>query len=43
MPHERTLAGPKADRLNLMRATAAQSGLIFMLYSDPEQAVTRAF
>lgn len=42
MPHERTLAGPKADRLNLMRATAAQSGLIFMLYSDPEQAVTRA-
>ncbi|MEI6632957.1 MAG: DUF1015 domain-containing protein [Chlamydiota bacterium] len=42
MPHERTLAGPKADRLNLMQATAAQSGLIFMLYSDPEQAVTRA-
>lgn len=42
MPHERTLAGPKADRLNLMRATAAQSGLVFMLYSDPEQAVSRA-
>jgi uncharacterized protein (DUF1015 family) len=33
-PHERTLAGPKADRLNLMRATGAQFGLIFMLYSD---------
>jgi uncharacterized protein (DUF1015 family) len=40
MPHERTLAGPKADRLNLMRATAAQSGLIFMLYSDPDNEVT---
>jgi uncharacterized protein (DUF1015 family) len=42
MPHERTLAGPKADRLNLMRATAAQSGLIFMLYADPENEVTGA-
>jgi len=42
MPHERTLAGPKADRLNLMRATAVQSGLIFMLYSDPEGAVAGA-
>lgn len=40
MPHERTLAGPKADRLNLMRATAAQAGLIFMLYSDPRQEVS---
>ncbi|MCX6356612.1 MAG: DUF1015 domain-containing protein [Candidatus Aureabacteria bacterium] len=39
-PHERTLAGPKADRLNLMRATAAQSGLIFMLYSDPANEIT---
>jgi uncharacterized protein (DUF1015 family) len=38
-PHERTLAGPKADRLNLMRATAAQFGLIFMLYSDPSRQV----
>ncbi len=40
MPHERTLAGPKADRLNLMRATAAQSGLVFMLYSDQDNDVT---
>ncbi len=40
MPHERTLAGPKADRLNLMRATAAQSGLIFMLYPDPANEVS---
>jgi len=34
-PHEQTLLGPKADRLNLMRATDSQIGQIFMLYSDP--------
>lgn len=34
-PHERTLEGPKADRLNLTRATACQLGQIFMLYDDP--------
>jgi uncharacterized protein (DUF1015 family) len=34
-PHEKTLDGPKADRLRLSRATAAQFGLIFMLYDDP--------
>ena len=33
--HEKTLAGPKADRLNLMRHIRAQVGHIFMLYSDP--------
>ncbi|MEJ5260225.1 MAG: DUF1015 domain-containing protein [Anaerohalosphaeraceae bacterium] len=36
-PHEKTLDGPKADRLNLMRATAAQFGQIFMLYDDPSR------
>ena len=36
-PHEKTLDGPKADRLNLMRAKAAQFGQIFMLYDDPER------
>jgi uncharacterized protein (DUF1015 family) len=35
--HEKTLAGPKADRLNLMRATESHFEHIFMLYSDPEQ------
>jgi uncharacterized protein (DUF1015 family) len=34
-PHEKTLDGPKADRLRLTRATASQFGLIFMLYDDP--------
>lgn len=35
-PHEETLAAPKADRLNLTRATAAQFGQIFVLYDDDE-------
>jgi uncharacterized protein (DUF1015 family) len=33
--HERTLAKPKADRLELLRATRAHFGQLFMLYSDP--------
>jgi len=33
--HEQTLAKPKADRLNLLRATRAHFGQLFMLYSDP--------
>ncbi|HEV57363.1 MAG TPA: DUF1015 domain-containing protein [Phycisphaerales bacterium] len=45
-PHEKTLDGPKADRLRLMLAKAAQLGQIFMLYDDPqrvdEQVMTRA-
>ena len=36
-PHEKTLEGPKADRLNLMRETATQFGQIFMIYDDPEK------
>lgn len=36
-PHEKTLDGPKADRLRLSRATASQFGLIFMLYDDPKK------
>jgi uncharacterized protein (DUF1015 family) len=33
--HEQTLAKPKADRLELLRATKAHFGQLFMLYSDP--------
>jgi uncharacterized protein (DUF1015 family) len=33
--HEQTLSRPKSDRLNLLRATRAHFGQIFMLYSDP--------
>jgi len=38
-PHEQTLTGPKTDRLNLMRTTKAQTGQIFMLYSDPQKKI----
>jgi uncharacterized protein (DUF1015 family) len=36
-PHEKTLSGPKADRLKLFKAKAANLGQIFMLYDDPEK------
>ncbi len=39
LPHERTLSGPKADRLALMEATAAALSPIFSLYRDPDGAV----
>ena len=39
LPHERTFAGPKIDRLNLLRATRANFGHIFMLYSEPEKRI----
>jgi len=35
LPHERTLSGPKEDRLKLFRATRTQLSPGFMLYSDP--------
>lgn len=35
LAHERTLAGPKQDRLELMRATEAHLELVFGLFSDP--------
>lgn len=33
--HEKTLKGPKEDRLKLMRATEANLEHVFMLYQDP--------
>ena len=36
-PHEHTLAKPKADRLDLLRATRAHFGQIFMLYEGSDQ------
>lgn len=39
LPHERTHAGPKLDRLRLLRALQVNTGQIFMLYSDPQQAI----
>ena len=40
--HEQTLAKPKADRLDLLRATRAHFGQIFMLYSDPDSEIENA-
>src|SRR5438552_6107702 len=40
--HEQTLAKPKADRLDLLRATRAHFGQIFMLYSDPSLEIETA-
>jgi uncharacterized protein (DUF1015 family) len=34
LPHERTLAGPKADRLRLLRAAEANLSSVFLLYED---------
>ena len=39
--HERVLRGPLQDRLNLIRHTESNEGLIFMLYSDPGFSVDR--
>lgn len=43
LPHEHTFAKPKADRLNLMRATAANLSSVYGFYSDPAQEVEAAF
>ena len=37
VPHEKTLAGPKADRLNLTRACRCNFSQIFGLYTDNEK------
>jgi len=37
--HEQTLAGPKKDRLELLRHTHAHFGQLFMLYPDPDGAI----
>jgi uncharacterized protein (DUF1015 family) len=40
-PHERTHAGPREDRLRLMRSARAQLSPVFGLYPDGEGAVWR--
>lgn len=41
LPHERTLSGPKADRLNLFRKTRTNISSIFGLYADDEGEADR--
>ncbi len=40
IPHEKTLSGPKADRLLLMKACRANLSPVFALYADPEKKLT---
>jgi len=42
MPHERTLSGPKEDRLKLFRATRTNLSPGFMLYRDPQRTLDAA-
>jgi len=41
-PHERTLSGPKQDRLQLLRHTRTHFEQIFMLYEDPGRRIDDA-
>ena len=41
LPHERTHAGPKRDRMRLLEATGADLGLLFMLTGDPTGEIMR--
>ena len=43
LPHERTLAGPKADRLKLKRATRTHLSQVFGMYDDPQRLCDQAF
>ena len=40
LPHERTLAGPKRDRLKILRATQANMSSVMMLYEDREDTLS---
>lgn len=43
LPHERTLSGPKVDRLKLKRATRTHLSQVFGLYDDPQRLADAAF
>ncbi|PIQ85828.1 MAG: hypothetical protein COV74_07370 [Candidatus Omnitrophica bacterium CG11_big_fil_rev_8_21_14_0_20_45_26] len=43
LPHEKTHAGPKADRLELLRATHTNFSPIFGLYDDETQTVQKIY
>ncbi len=42
LPHEKTFSRPKADRLNLLRATNTNTEQIFLLYKDDDHMVSQA-
>ena len=42
-PHERTLAGPKADRLKILRASQTNLSSVFMLFEDRDDKLQPIF
>ena len=42
LPHEYTMGGPKADRLNLTKKCKANFSQVFLVYSDPEKQIEKA-
>ena len=42
LPHEYTMGGPKADRLNLTKECKANFSQIFMVYADKEKQIENA-
>jgi len=42
LPHENTLAGPKQDRLRLLRAARANLSSVFLLYEDRDELLAGA-
>jgi uncharacterized protein (DUF1015 family) len=42
-PHEVTYAGPKADRLNMLRTVQKDLEPVFLIYSDPEKRTVDFF
>ncbi|HET6318415.1 MAG TPA: DUF1015 domain-containing protein [Chloroflexota bacterium] len=43
LPHEDTMAGPKQDRLQLLRSTKLNASPIWVMYREPLPAVQRAW
>ena len=43
LPHEKTHAGPKIDRLNMLKTTRHTLETGFILYSDPEKKTVKLF
>jgi len=41
LPHEKTMAEPKMDRLRLMRSTESNDDLIYTLYTDEKLVINR--
>ena len=42
LPHEYTMGGPKADRLNLTKKCKANFSQVFLVYSDPQKQLENA-